>query len=113
VKVLTGLILSAFGAVVIISAVSTVSQNVSGSAPQAPAQAAPAKTQADAQQTADGAPAAPKEFKWVSHYGDYYVTCYVTGGVRWYSAINQSNLNDAQVNQAPSDEMWAQVCGRR
>jgi hypothetical protein len=110
-KIITGLILSAFGAVVIVSAVSTTSQNLSGSTAQSPAQATPAKKQADAQQTADSAPAAPTESKWVSHYGEYYVTCYVTGGVRWYTAINQSNLNDAQVNQTPSDDEWMQMCG--
>jgi hypothetical protein len=51
------------------------------------------------------------ESKWVRQYGDYYVTCYVTNGVRWYSAINQNNLYDAQINQTPSDDMWAVVCG--
>ena len=111
-KVLTGMILTAFAAVVIISAVSTTSQNLSGSTAQAPTPAAPATPQAEAQQTTDSAPAEPKETKWVSHYGDYYVTCYVSNGGRYYIAVNQNNLTDGQMNANPTDEMWAQVCGK-
>jgi hypothetical protein len=64
--------------------------------------------------TSGESPPPPKtENQWVSYYGDYYVTCMVTDGIRWYTAINQKDLTEAYVNQTPSAEMWATMCGNR
>lgn len=41
-------------------------------------------------------PIPKQEKQWVNYVGSYYVSCKITDGIRWYTAINRNDLTDAQ-----------------